>query len=118
MLLRSICSRLIFALMFIPPTSQATSPCGVEGGCIDEASATFLGIQEVYDRKCAAADPTNAGRYHEELRTTLAGEDATFLVKLRNSAIYEAVKKPIELEANGMERQTLLKNCESFLPRR
>lgn len=112
---RSIYSYLAVVLTMVAPTSYATSPCRVEGGCIDEASAAVVGSFDVYERKCVEADPEHAERYHEGVHKAFANEDAQFLGRLRASVIYAEVTKQIEAEANGMERQKLLKSCGSFI---
>jgi hypothetical protein len=112
---RSIYSRLVLALVLVAPDSHATSPCRVEGGCIDEASAALAGSLDVYEIKCIEADPDHAERYHEAVRKVFANEDAQFLRRLRASTIYAEVTKQIEADANRMERQKLFKSCENFI---
>ncbi len=114
MLPQRIYKFLIIVLAIVAPVVQATSPCRVPDGCIDATSATFVGLIDVYERKCAEADIDHAEQYHESARASFVNDDAQFLARLRASAIYAQVVNEIELDVNRKEQRVLLKSCESF----
>jgi hypothetical protein len=103
---------LIVPLALLTPLSEATSPCRVEGGCIDEVSAALLGAIEVYAGKCAEADPDHAEQYRAEAQHVDADENPDFLQKLRASTIYAVTVQKIKSDADRMDRKQLVELCK------
>jgi hypothetical protein len=117
MFLKRIHKYFIVGLFVITPIVNATSPCRIAGGCIDEASATLVGLMDVYGLRCPDVDRDHAEQYRKKVNASFITEDARFLKRLRASAIYAKVVKEIEVDFNKMDQSTKSLSCEDFFNR-
>lgn len=111
---------LVASLAIVAPFSAATMQCRIKGGCIDEASASLVGLIEVYKKKCSETDPARAGQYREGARRSLStgdsNEDADFLRRLYESAVYTRVFPQLKSQVDNLDRKQLLEHCRKFFP--
>jgi hypothetical protein len=105
---------LVVSLAAVAPLSDATSQCRIKGGCIDEASASFIATFEVFEKKCGEIDPVRAEQYHKKATEILGTEDADFLRRLRTSTIYAQVLLETESEVDARDREQLHLDCREF----
>lgn len=105
---------LVVSLTVVAPPSYATSPCQIKDGCIDEASASFVGMIDVLEKRCAETDPTRAEQYHKKAEESLGPEDGDFLRRLRESTIYAKVLLEIESKVHATDREQLQQDCREF----